>query len=73
MPRYDFNWQNIYYLSEPKRLPAGAWLLCRGGFDNSSRNPANPAPAKRVRWGIQSGDEMFVGAFTVAPAPKRAP
>jgi peroxiredoxin len=69
VPRYDFNWQLTYVLAEPKRVPAGAWMMCSGGFDNSSRNPANPDPGKRVRWGEQSWDEMFIGHFTAAPAP----
>lgn len=66
VPRYDFNWQMTYVLAEPKRVPAGAWMLCSGGFDNSSRNPANPDPTKRVRWGEQSWDEMFIGHFSAS-------
>lgn len=72
VPRYDFNWQTIYVLAEPRRVPAGAWMLCSGGFDNSARNPTNPDPARRVRWGEQSWDEMFVGAFGVAPAKQES-
>lgn len=70
VPRYDFNWQGTYILAEPRRVPAGAWMLCSGGFDNSSRNPANPDPAKRLHWGEQSWDEMFIGHFNAAPAPR---
>lgn len=73
VPRYDFNWQTTYILAEPKRVPAGAWMMCSGGFDNSSRNPANPDPTKRLRWGEQSWDEMFIGHFSAAPAPRHAP
>jgi peroxiredoxin len=74
VPRYDFNWQLDYRLAEPKLLPAGAWLYCTGGFDNSARNPHNPDPAKRVRWGDQSFEEMFIGFAQVAEVPgsKRA-
>jgi hypothetical protein len=71
VPRYDFNWQTTYILEEPRRVPAGAWLLCTGGFDNSSHNPGNPDPTKRLRWGEQSWDEMFIGHFSAA-APKKA-
>ena len=55
-------------------MPAGTWILCTGGFDNSTRNPHNPDPAKRVHWGEQSFDEMFIGFMNVAelPVEKRA-
>ncbi len=74
VPRYDFNWQIEYRLAEPKRMPAGTWILCSGGFDNSTRNPHNPDASKRVRWGEQSFDEMFIGFMNVAelPSEKRA-
>ena len=68
VPRYDFNWQSTYILAEPRRVPAGAWMLCTGGFDNSAGNPANPDPSKRLTWGEQSWDEMFIGHFNAAPA-----
>jgi hypothetical protein len=32
-----------------------------GWFDNSANNPANPDPAKTVRWGPQTSDEMMLG------------
>jgi hypothetical protein len=68
VPNYDFNWQTGYRLAKPLRIPAGSWLVCSGGFDNSTRNPHNPDPAQRVRWGPQSWNEMFMGFFTVAEA-----
>lgn len=69
VPRYDFNWQTIYRLSEPKTMPAGTWIFCTGGFDNSARNPSNPNPDKRIKWGDQSFDEMFIGFMDVAKLP----
>ena len=69
VPRYDFNWQTTYRFAEPKRVPAGTWLLCTGGFDNSDRNPANPAPGKRLSWGEQSWDEMFIGFYSSSEVP----
>ena len=69
VPQYDFNWQTSYRLAEPKRVPAGTWMLCTGAHDNSAKNPNNPDPAKRVKWGLQSWDEMFMGFMTVADAP----
>jgi peroxiredoxin len=72
VPRYDFNWQTIYRLAEPKKIPAGTWIFCTGGFDNSARNPSNPNPDKRVTWGDQSFDEMFIGFMDVAKIPPAA-
>jgi peroxiredoxin len=73
VPRYDFNWQTTYRFATPKRVPKGTWLLCTGGFDNSSLNPSNPDAAKRVKWGDQSWDEMFIGFFQASDVPKEAP
>jgi len=65
IPRYDFNWQHSYNLPKPQLLRAGTWVQLSGGFDNSSRNPANPDPKKAVHWGEQSWDEMFLGWYNV--------
>jgi peroxiredoxin len=66
VPRYDFNWQNAYALAEPKRLPKGTVVQCRGIFDNSEENLNNPDPTKEVRWGDQSWDEMMLGSMVVS-------
>ncbi len=66
VPNYDFNWQSTYRLEHPKLLPKGTWLLCTGGWDNSKINPSNPDPERRVHWGDQSFDEMFIGFVDVA-------
>jgi hypothetical protein len=66
VPRYDFKWQMTYRLAEPLSVPAGAWLLVTGAFDNSPANPANPDPTRRVTFGLQSWDEMFIGFFDAA-------
>ncbi len=70
VPRYDFQWQLSYYLEEPMHVPAGSWLLVTGAFDNSPANPANPDPKKRVLFGEQSWDEMFIGFFEAADDPE---
>jgi hypothetical protein len=72
VPSYDFNWQTIYQFPEPKKLPAGTWILCSGGFDNSSLNPNNPSPEKRITWGEQSFNEMFIGFFDGVELPDTA-
>jgi peroxiredoxin/mono/diheme cytochrome c family protein len=68
VPRYDFNWQHGYELTEPKRLPAGTVLRCDAVYDNSAANPFNPDPAATVVTGEQTSDEMFNGYFDVALA-----
>ncbi|MFN8686102.1 MAG: thiol-disulfide isomerase, partial [Acidobacteriota bacterium] len=66
VPRYDFNWQLSYVLSEPMRLPVGSQVLATGWFDNSANNKNNPDPSKAVRWGDQSWEEMMIGFFNVS-------
>jgi peroxiredoxin len=61
VPNYDFNWQSVYRLAEPKPLPNGTRILCEAHFDNSSANLANPDPKATVVWGEQTEDEMMIG------------
>jgi len=61
VPKYDFNWQALYRLAQPVRLPAGSRIRISGGFDNSRWNPFNPDAKSRVRFGEQTADEMFIG------------
>ncbi len=68
VPRYDFNWQIMYLLKQPKLLPAGTVVKLEGHFDNSADNPLNPDPTQMVRWGDQTWDEMMLGSMTVSPA-----
>ncbi|HEY2250885.1 MAG TPA: glycogen-binding domain-containing protein, partial [Planctomycetaceae bacterium] len=66
VPRYDFNWQNVYQLVEPKLMPEGTVLMCAGVFDNSAGNPLNPDPKREVGWGELSTDEMMLGSFVTS-------
>ncbi len=61
VPRWDFNWQNVYRFEEPLKLPKGSKLHAIAHYDNSANNPLNPAPEKKVRFGLQTWDEMMVG------------
>lgn len=61
VPRYDFNWQLPYEYREPLLIRKGSQLEYTAWYDNSENNPANPDPKKRVRWGLQTYDEMHLG------------
>jgi thiol-disulfide isomerase/thioredoxin len=61
VPRWDFNWQNVYRFQEPIKVPKGTRLHSVAHWDNSKNNLFNPAPDKIVRFGLQSWEEMMVG------------
>ncbi|MGE3317299.1 MAG: redoxin domain-containing protein [Planctomycetaceae bacterium] len=63
VPKYDFNWQNIYVFEKPRLMPDGSELRCVAHFDNSERNLGNPNPNETVRFGEQTFEEMMVGMF----------
>jgi hypothetical protein len=71
VPKYDFNWQLGYELKTPIHLPKGARIECVAHFDNSPNNKFNPDPAKEVRWGDQTWEEMMIGflLYQVPVAP----
>jgi len=61
---WNFNWQDQYLFAEPIRLPRGTRLDVSAVYDNSTGNPLNPnTPPKRVTWGEQTTDEMFICFF----------
>jgi peroxiredoxin len=66
VPRYEFDWQNLYVLDEPRAMPEGTILHCEGHFDNSAGNPNNPNPNRLVTFGEQTNDEMLVGYLNFA-------
>jgi hypothetical protein len=45
-------------------------MLCTGAFDNSATNPHNPDATKRVAWGPQTYNEMFMGFMDMADLPE---
>jgi hypothetical protein len=59
VPRYDFNWQLVYRLREPKLVPKGSRLTVTVHYDNSANNKANPDSKQRLRWGDKSEEEMM--------------
>lgn len=65
-PNYDFNWQIIYELQEPLKIPRGTTIHCIAYFDNSADNPSNPDPDAIVRFGEPTIDEMMIGFMDVS-------
>jgi peroxiredoxin/mono/diheme cytochrome c family protein len=68
VPRYEFDWQNLYVLDQPKPMPEGTILHTEARFDNSAENPNNPDPTRAVTFGEQTRDEMHVGYLNFALA-----
>jgi len=66
VPRYDFNWQHAYALTEPLPLTSGLRLECTALFDNSEKNLVNPDPSVTVRWGDQTWEEMMIAFLEVS-------
>jgi len=67
---WDFRWQDQYRYITPLFLPKGTTLSMHFTYDNSDANPRNPhRPARRVKWGPQSSDEM--GALWLEVQPRR--
>ena len=56
IPEWDFNWQEVYILKTPLKVPAGTRFEVEAVFDNSAANP----PVD-VRFGEQTTDEMLFG------------
>jgi len=77
VPKYDFNWQTEYRLSEKKNVPSGTRIFCEAAFDNSTNNLNNPDPNAWVQWGDQTYEEMMIGYFHISipidPKTGRAP
>jgi tetratricopeptide (TPR) repeat protein len=65
---WDFNWQGDYLFQQPMFLPRGSTLSMVWHYDNSTNNARNPHnPPRRVRYGLQSDDEMAELWFQVVP------
>jgi hypothetical protein len=65
VPRYDFNWQIVYYENKPVHMPKGTKLELLAHWDNSPNNKWNPDPNARVHWGDQSWQEMLAAPMAV--------
>jgi hypothetical protein len=61
---WDFSWQDRYVYRQPIDLPKGTKIDVTITYDNSADNPHNPcSPPRRVRFGVQSYDEMGAVVF----------
>jgi len=72
VPRWDFDWQMRYVLREPVTLSKEAIVAVAGRYDNSTGNPENPDPTKKVKWGPQTTDEMLLGYIEFVRVKKPA-
>lgn len=61
VPKFNFNWQTMYYLKKPISIPRGTRAVITAHFDNSLKNKYNPDATKAVRWGDPTYDEMMIG------------
>lgn len=61
VPGYSFAWQLSYHPKSLIRIPAGSKIQVTGYFDNTTKNRFNPDPAKPVRHGEPTYDEMMMG------------
>lgn len=75
IPEWDYNWQEVYFLKTPLKVPAGTRFEVEAVFDNSATNPKNPRnPPADVRFGEQTTDEMLFGFLgATKDDPKRGP
>lgn len=64
VPRYNFNWQQMYVLAKPVQLPAGTKVHYMATYDNSRNNQflaGYDTPDHEVTWGERTIDEMMGG------------
>ena len=67
VPKYDYNWQWLYYPTEPIDVPAGSRIDVTAVWDNSADNPANPDPTQEIIYRGDTFSEMFNGFMEVIP------
>jgi hypothetical protein len=65
VPRYDFNWQLGYDLTEPIKIPKGTKLVVAAYYDNSTNNKFNPDPNRTVFIGNMTWEEMDTPFFAI--------
>jgi tetratricopeptide (TPR) repeat protein len=74
IPRWDLNWQAVFYYAEQVFLPKGTVIKMRYVYDNSAANIANPhRPPQRVQGGNRTIDEMAHLWLQVLPYDQAIP
>ncbi|REJ76722.1 MAG: hypothetical protein DWQ36_05525 [Acidobacteria bacterium] len=75
VPRYDFEWQTVYYYDQLKQVPAGTRIEYTAWYDNSPEKAAIYGfdPTRTVTFGQPSTDEMVMGFIMSARADAEAP
>ena len=74
IPRWDFNWQQLYRFKEPIYIEKGSRMIITFHYNNSAANRANPDPDRLLRWGDRSEDEMMQSwTEVVDPLPGQKP
>lgn len=66
VPKYNYNWQWLYYPTAPISVPAGSRVDVTAVWNNSEGNPSNPDPSKEIIYRGDTFNEMFVGFMEVA-------
>ena len=61
IPKWDFAWQQEFWLDKPLHLPKGSKIHVTAHFDNSASNIFNPDPRRSITWGDQVWEEMMGG------------
>jgi hypothetical protein len=71
--KWDYNWQEMYFLKEPIQVKAGTKFRVEATFDNTANNPLNPSsPPRRVIVGEETTNEMcfvFLGGYSEGRLP----
>ena len=70
VPRYDFNWQTSYSYTDIKKIPKGTRIEWEITYDNSPERAelAGFNPARAVRFGRPTTDEMDLGWMSYSPS-----
>jgi hypothetical protein len=68
IPRWEFGWEQPYWLAEPKRLEANDEVYVECHFDNSAANQPNGGEPRDFSWGGNNQDmcAAFI-SFTEIP------
>jgi peroxiredoxin len=71
--KWDYNWQEMYFLKESVQVKEGTKFHVEASYDNSDKNPLNPfSPPRKVVVGEQTTNEMcfvFIGGYSDSRLP----